>query len=116
MKSDSMPTLFPDLQNQPFPTRSKQSQNLVDSTTSKESRIFGAANEVASLLVMKNADYGDDNIKKYGEFGVLVRLTDKFARLQHLWERKAKNESIDDTIDDIIGYALILKLLRRGQW
>lgn len=88
----------------------------MDSATSKESRIFGAANEVANLLVMKNADYGDDNIKKYGEFGVLVRLTDKFARLQHLWEREAKNESIDDTIDDIIGYGIILKMMRRGEW
>ncbi len=86
------------------------------SVTSKDVLIHGAANDIAHLLVRKNADYGDDNINKYGEFGVLVRLTDKFARLQHLWEKEAKNESIDDTIDDIIGYGIILKMMRRGEW
>lgn len=116
MKLDNMPTLFPDLQNQPFPTRSEQLGNLVDSITSKETKIYGAANDVAALLVRKNADYGDQNIQTHGQFGVLVRLSDKIARLNNMWNRPVLNESIDDTIDDIIGYALILKLIRRGQW
>lgn len=89
---------------------------MVDTDTSKETNLCSAATDVVELILKKNADYGDDNIKAFGEVGLLVRLSDKFARLKNIHGKNFQNESIEDTIDDIIGYALILKLLRRGQW
>jgi len=43
--------------------------------------------------------------------GVLVRLSDKFMRICNLWNTKAevKDESIEDTINDMINYLVIFK-------
>lgn len=73
---------------------------------------------IAELIIKKQRDYGKGNILTFGEFGVLVRMNDKFERLKNLVLNKkdAENESIDDTLDDIIGYATLYKLLRNNQF
>jgi hypothetical protein len=50
------------------------------------------------------------------ERGVLVRITDKLKRLDNLLTQEAfvTEESFDDTCDDLINYAVIVKLLRRA--
>lgn len=75
-----------------------------------------------AISVAKNADYANDsdplaNFRACEAFGVplvkgiMVRLSDKFARIGNLLDREAqvKDEAITDTIDDAIDYLAILK-------
>lgn len=68
------------------------------------------------FLAGKQRDYGHQNILAYGTVGVKVRISDKVARLTNLIERNAEgvNETIQDTWADILGYALIGKMLDNG--
>lgn len=64
--------------------------------------------EARSILLDRNKKYGDKNIKSRGLQGVIVRLSDKLARLEHLSENKdATDESIKDTCIDIANYAFL---------
>lgn len=72
------------------------------------------ANEIASLVISKQADYGKSNILDFGEFGVLVRTNDKIARLKNLSISGKKPESVEDSWEDLAGYALIALMLKRG--
>jgi hypothetical protein len=78
-----------------------------------------AALEAAELVVRKQRDYGEGNILHsvvLPEIAIAVRLTDKIARLVNLVEKGVtpKNESLQDTASDIIGYGLILKMVLDG--
>ena len=66
------------------------------------------------LLARKQHDYGHGNINAFGEFGVLVRLSDKIERYSNLrtLQKQGRNESIKDTLDDIVGYCVIIQMLR----
>lgn len=71
----------------------------------------------------KNADYSKatdpfanfKNVESLGicsvEVGILTRITDKMARISNLIKQEAqvKDESIQDTLMDLINYASILK-------
>ena len=77
------------------------------------------ADEVVELLAKKQADYGPENILAFGEFGVLVRTADKVSRLRNLVtptgdEKCAVAETVGDTWSDLVGYAIIALMLRRG--
>jgi len=65
--------------------------------------------EVSSILADKQRDYGPNNIARFAEKGLILRLHDKVARLENLLSSsgEAKNESIADTYLDIIGYSVI---------
>ena len=71
----------------------------------------------------KNKDYatGVDAFKNFRgceafgitvEQGIMVRMSDKFARIGNLLTQKAevKDESISDTLSDLANYAMILKV------
>lgn len=75
-----------------------------------------AASEIVHLLRAKQEDYGPDNIMSFGELGVVVRLSDKIARLKNLTlnDKSPKNESVRDTFMDIAGYAIIGLMLQDG--
>lgn len=75
-------------------------------------------NELRDLMVSKQRDYGKGNISTFGEFGVLVRASDKFERLKNLLtsHTTAQNEPIEDSWKDAANYALIALLIRRGWW
>jgi hypothetical protein len=74
------------------------------------------------LMEKKNQDYGADEdpfrnfrmsklLKIKPEFGVLLRMQDKMARLVSFLERgdlKVKDESVEDSVIDLINYAVIL--------
>jgi hypothetical protein len=64
---------------------------------------------VKATLVRKQADYGHENIRRFGERGLFVRLHDKVARLENLLARDAapKNESLSDNFLDVVGYCAI---------
>lgn len=74
--------------------------------------------EYAELFDKKQHDYGSANIAKFGEFGAVVRASDKVERLTNLWGKGtiAVGETLDDTWQDLLGYAAIGLLLRRGRW
>ncbi len=70
---------------------------------------FASALEVSTILANKQRDYGPNNIARFAEKGLILRLHDKIARLENLLEKghEAANESIEDTYLDIIGYSVI---------
>lgn len=74
--------------------------------------------ETEMLLKRRNEMYGDGNISKMGEEGIIVRLTDKFERPTHLLKNKmnSSEETIEDTWKDIIGYGVIGLMVRRNKW
>lgn len=64
---------------------------------------------LVKTLIRKQRDYGPENIRRFGRQGLMVRMHDKIARLENLTsnEKNPNNESIDDTVMDIAGYAAI---------
>ena len=61
----------------------------------------------------KNTDYGtsvQDTYEKFGDISYIVRLHDKWNRINSLMEKgkaEVKDESIDDTILDMANYLLL---------
>lgn len=78
--------------------------------------------EGLTLMLKKNADYakGEDPFANFKvcetlqicsvEEGILVRITDKLARISNLIKQEAqvKDESILDTLQDLANYTAIL--------
>lgn len=60
-------------------------------------------------LVRKQADYGPENIARFGTTGLVVRMHDKIARLENLTSnlKNPWNESMIDNFMDVIGYAAV---------
>lgn len=74
--------------------------------------------DVLATLIKKQHDYGHKNITTFGHEGLCVRLHDKLARLENLAKRAtdAKNESVQDTVQDIVGYCAIGVMLSNGSF
>lgn len=64
--------------------------------------------EVTEILLKKNADYGSASFD-LGLNGNMVHLWDKVRRYRSLVEGKIEPnfESVEDTLKDTIGYAII---------
>ena len=66
--------------------------------------------EMKDTYVKKNSDYGnsfDISLDKFGLIASVVRLSDKFNRIEQLVknkEQQVKNESIRDTLMDMANY------------
>lgn len=68
--------------------------------------------QMVSTLCKKQHDYGHGNIKRFGLFGVIVRLSDKIERLSNLNKvDNPHNESKNDTLLDIVGYCVIALMI-----
>ena len=67
--------------------------------------------QLSLLLTQKQHDYGVGNILAFGIDGILVRMSDKVARLKNLQGKNARNESLIDTLTDIVGYAVVATML-----
>lgn len=76
--------------------------------------------ECVKLFDKKQSDYGPGNIAKFGDYGVLVRMSDKIERLANLYKKHKRkgrvSESVEDTLKDIANYAIITILWRDGKW
>lgn len=78
-----------------------------------EYNIIDVVDRMKDILIAKNTDYGSSvskTLEKYGAVAFMVRLEDKFNRLEHLYRTKdnlVKDESFEDTIRDIAGYCLL---------
>ena len=85
-------------------------------------KMMGVMKECTELGMRKNNDYSGakkiDNIAMTGVEGISVRLLDKVSRLYSLTkvESQVKDESVEDTLKDIINYAGYGVLLLRGKW
>ena len=69
--------------------------------------------EVAELVEKKNRDYGnsfDRTLGEYGDTAYFLRIEDKLSRLKSISKKEAAviDESIEDTLKDIIGYTLLM--------
>ena len=92
---------------------------VYDVQTDAGKEFLRIALENVVLMDRKQRDYGSRNISGYGMFGVVVRMSDKFERIKHLFSnkrRKATNESIRDSLRDISNYAIIALMLDSGKW
>jgi len=80
---------------------------------SDQGKFLSVLDEAALLREKKNADYGA-SWRQHGEYGLVVRLTDKMNRLNSLVKlnnRPQVEEPIRDTAIDIINYAAMLVML-----
>lgn len=98
-------------------------EDVMQSLALKEPQTREAAQVLLEYLVVfdqKQHDYGPGNIARFGEQGILVRSSDKLERLINLADRgedpSVSGEAVDDTWQDLMGYALIAQLVRRGMW
>ena len=76
-------------------------------------KIKEIAIEIADLVEKKNQDYGnsfDKTLAEYGNTAYFLRIEDKLSRLKNLSKKDAAvaDESVEDTLKDIIGYTLLM--------
>jgi hypothetical protein len=80
-------------------------------------RVFG---EAFKLFCDRQRKYGRGNIAAFGLEGVVVRASDKVARLANTVIRHkgedAVDESIADTLLDLTNYGAIGMLCHRDEW
>ncbi len=75
--------------------------------------------EIEDLLVVKNAKYGnsfDTTRDKYGPLAYVLRLEDKLNRIYTLAKSNdtgTTDESVEDTLKDIIGYTILELIYRK---
>lgn len=92
----------------------KEVETLKAKAVPKESEyISKIALEIAELVEKKNHDYNSSfskTLKEYGDIAYFLRIEDKLSRLKSLSNKDAKvvDESIQDTLKDIIGYTLLM--------
>jgi hypothetical protein len=77
-------------------------------------------NECKNLAIQKNLMYGDESLKLFDGEGIFIRIFDKVARLKNMYEEKHKykaytniSDTIDDTLLDLINYAIYLLMIER---
>ena len=85
----------------------------------KLDRFNAITDKIKETLLLKNHDYGDSFAKTYAKFGLIapiVRMGDKYERLCTLATNKnlVKDESIDDTLYDLMGYVILTLAEREG--
>jgi len=81
---------------------------------SERSRFKRLLREMKNTFTRKNADYGNA-FRFWGITGLLVRIGDKFFRLEQLsqenYQRKVPDELIPDTALDLANYGIMLLML-----
>jgi hypothetical protein len=77
-----------------------------------------------NLLKAKGHDYAGNedclsNLRRFGSPGIIVRLSDKFSRLESLLKsggyRAVQGESLIDTLRDIRNYAFLMQIFLEGK-
>lgn len=90
--------------------------------------------KAGKLCRRKNLDYGPGNISQAGLLGIVVRMGDKYQRLLNLTSKSrltltdspaeangkmydiAANESVEDSLLDLMNYCAIALLWLQGHW
>lgn len=75
--------------------------------------------EIEELSKEKNYEYGCELLTRFGNFGVLMQLLQKTNKLKNFYNKEGKlkvdKEKLEDTLKDIINYAIYMILQERGQ-
>ena len=85
-----------------------------------ESEIVNIAKEIGQLVEKKDKDYNSafsKTLKEYGNVAYFLRIDDKLNRLKSLLLRSKDaeiNESVEDTLKDIVGYTLLMLKEKRA--
>ena len=85
-----------------------------------ENNIIILANEIGELVEKKDKDYNSafsKTLKEYGDTAYFLRIDDKLNRLKSLLLRSKDaeiNESVEDTLKDIVGYTLLMLKEKRA--
>ena len=86
--------------------------NMKD-TNSTRDLIIETSTEVMNLLLEKNAAYGDSALNPVGIFSrgnavdsLCARIDDKLMRIKS----KGITDATEDTVQDLIGYLILLKI------
>ena len=72
-----------------------------------------------ALGVSKNLQYGTASLKLFDGQAILMRINDKVARINMLgvqpyYQDSPVDESIEDTLMDLVNYTIYLMILRQG--
>jgi len=70
--------------------------------------------EIRELLIKKNKDYGDSNLREGGIEGIILRVQDKVSRIKHIGSTNGLvGEAAEKEWLDIAGYAIqAIRLMR----
>ena len=84
---------------------------LMSATT--EQKICEEVNAIGNLLAEKNKSYGDSAVRPVNIFSkgnavdsLCARIDDKIMRIKN----KGINDKTEDTVSDLIGYLILLKI------
>jgi hypothetical protein len=85
--------------------------------TTISARIAKTCEDIKLILLEKNAKYGNSAVEPLGVFSkqdnaaaICARIDDKLSRIAN----SGLNDETEDTLDDLIGYLILLKIARKG--
>jgi hypothetical protein len=85
--------------------------------TTITARIATTCEDIKLLLLEKNAKYGNSAVEPLGIFSkqdnaaaICARIDDKLSRIANV----GLSDETEDTLEDLIGYLILLKIAREG--
>ena len=83
--------------------------------TKISTKIATTCEDIKTLLLEKNAKYGNSAVEPINVFSkqdnaaaICARIDDKLSRIKNL----GLNDATEDTLEDLIGYLILLKIAR----
>ena len=83
--------------------------------TKISTKIANTCEDIKTLLLEKNAKYGNSAVEPINVFSkqnnaaaICARIDDKLSRIKNV----GLNDATEDTLDDLIGYLVLLKIAR----
>lgn len=94
------------------PATTSENSSKIEETPQNVKDFTDICNKMVLTYKAKNHDYGNsfhNTFKKYGIVSALTRMSDKFNRLDTLYNKNDNkvNESIEDTLLDLANYAVM---------
>lgn len=88
-----------------------------------EAEIWAINDSLKKIRAAKGHDYSNgtdtfENLRSFGSLGVAVRIGDKFHRIKNYYLHKelaVKDETIKDTMFDLINYSFYLPIMWRQE-
>lgn len=97
-----------------IPTKALEAQSTLDMT-----EYDNVIKECRHTSLIKNIDYGSTSLVEFGNLGIVVRMSDKMARLKQLIKpgtiALVSDEKLEDTAKDLINYAAYVVMQCRGK-